>query len=184
MRIITASNVNLHHEFQRGHFRKDLFYRLSLVRIYLPMLKERIGDIGPLVTYFLEKFAAKLRVSTPKIHPRAMQKLYDHDWLGNVRELENCIKFAIHLVDSNIILPEHLPDYLNDGSIKDNEQVGYSDSIIKINKTILTQTIESSNGHIGEAAKKLGVSRSTIYRMRKKFDLIGKPKRSLRMFQN
>jgi DNA-binding NtrC family response regulator len=176
VRIITASNANLNDEFQKGHFRKDLFYRLSLVRIYLPRLKERVGDIEPLVTHFLEKFATKLKISTPKIHPHVMQKMYDHNWPGNVRELENCIKFAI--LDSNIILPEHLPDYLNDGSFEGNEQVGYSDSIMKIHKAVLTQAIESSNGHIGKAAEKLGVSRSTIYRMRKQCGLVANSKRT------
>lgn len=178
VRIITASNTNLNDEFQKSHFRKDLFYRLSLVMINLPSLKERIGDIEPLVTYFLEKFAARLRISTPRVSPHTMQKLYDHNWPGNVRELENCIKFAIHITDSNIILPEHLPDYLNDRYFEDDEQVDYSDFNMKINKSVLIQAIESSGGNIGKAAKKLAVSRSTIYRMRKQCGLIDKTKKA------
>jgi sigma-54 dependent transcriptional regulator, acetoin dehydrogenase operon transcriptional activator AcoR len=173
VRIIAASSANLDEEFQKGHFRKDLFYRLSLVRIFLPNLKSRIEDLEPLVHYFLEKFAGKLRRKAPRIHPLAMQSLYAHNWPGNVRELENCIKFATHLIDSDIIMPEHLPDYLREGGLEEHVTVD-SNCLIQMDKTMILHALESSNGSIGEAAKKLGISRSTIYRKRRQYGLVGK----------
>ena len=170
VRIISASGSDLSQEAVKGHFRKDLFYRLGLVRISLPLLKDRKEDILSLVHYFLEKSAAQNRTKKLHIHPLALERIMSFDWPGNIRELGNCIKFAAHLAETDEILFEHLPDYLID-HIPEKEDLAQPKDFKTIERSLLIDALESANGHIGKAAKNLGISRSTIYRKRKQYGL-------------
>jgi DNA-binding NtrC family response regulator len=108
-RFIAATNRDLVDEIQTGRFREDLYYRLNVVPVYLPALRERREDVPELVEFFLQRYAAKNRREFRTVHRDAMRLLCDYDWPGNVRELQNYIERAVVLCDGAVLLPEHLP---------------------------------------------------------------------------
>ncbi|MBX6315817.1 MAG: sigma-54-dependent Fis family transcriptional regulator [Isosphaeraceae bacterium] len=111
-RFIAATNRDLQEEIDAGRFREDLYYRLNVVPIYLPALRERREDIPLLVEFFLKRYGEQNRREVPRVHPEAMRLLREHDWPGNVRELQNAIERAVILGDGPELLPEHLPPML------------------------------------------------------------------------
>ena len=111
-RIIAATNRDLLDEIETGRFREDLYYRLNVVPIYLPPLRERREDVAPLVEFFLKRFAEQNRKDTRKVHPEAMRLLRDHDWPGNVRELQNYVERGVILGEGAELTAEHLPPQL------------------------------------------------------------------------
>ncbi len=111
-RIIAATNRDLLDEIDAGRFREDLYYRLNVVPIYLPPLRERREDIGPLVEFFLKRYADQNRKEIRRLHPEAMRLLRDHDWPGNVRELQNYVERAVILGDGHELTVDHLPPQL------------------------------------------------------------------------
>ena len=108
VRIIAATNKNLEEEIIAGRFREDLFYRLAVVPLRVPPLRERKGDVPLLVNYFLKKYSDKMGKDVQEISSYAMKVLMEYDFPGNVRELENIIERGVALEESNIILPESL----------------------------------------------------------------------------
>ncbi|MFO0891371.1 MAG: sigma-54 dependent transcriptional regulator [Isosphaeraceae bacterium] len=111
-RIVAATNRDLLDEINSGRFREDLYYRLNVVPIYLPPLRERREDVETLVLYFLKRYADQNRREMRKVHPEAMRRLREHDWPGNVRELQNYVERAVILGTGAELLPEHLPPQL------------------------------------------------------------------------
>jgi len=111
-RIIAATNRDLLEEIDTNRFREDLYYRLNVVPIYLPPMRERREDIEPLVLYFLSRYAEQNRREMRRVHPEAMRLLRDHDWPGNVRELQNYVERAVILGTGPELLVEHLPPQL------------------------------------------------------------------------
>ena len=111
-RFVAATNRDLLDEIDSGRFREDLYYRLNVVPIYLPPLRERREDIPPLVEFFLKRFSDQNRKDIRRVHPEAMRLLRDHDWPGNVRELQNYVERGVVLGDGPEILAEHLPPQL------------------------------------------------------------------------
>jgi DNA-binding NtrC family response regulator len=111
-RIIAATNRDLLEEIETNRFREDLYYRLNVVPIYLPPMRERREDIEPLVLYFLTRYAEQNRREMRRVHPDAMRLLRDHDWPGNVRELQNYVERAVILGTGPELLVEHLPPQL------------------------------------------------------------------------
>jgi DNA-binding NtrC family response regulator len=111
-RIVAATNRDLLDEIEAGRFREDLYYRLNVVPIYLPPLRERREDIPLLVDFFLKRYAEQNRREVRRIHPEAMRLLRDHDWPGNVRELQNYVERAVILGDGSDLTIEHLPPQL------------------------------------------------------------------------
>ncbi len=111
-RIIAATNRDLLDEIDAGRFREDLYYRLNVVPIYLPPLRERREDIAQLVDFFLKRYAEQNRKDVRRVHPEAMRLLRDHDWPGNVRELQNYVERAVILGSGNELTVEHLPPQL------------------------------------------------------------------------
>ena len=111
-RIIAATNRDLLDEIDAGRFREDLYYRLNVVPIYLPPLRERREDIAPLVEFFLKRYAEQNRREVRRVHPEAMRLLREHDWPGNVRELQNYVERAVILGDGPELTVEHLPPQL------------------------------------------------------------------------
>jgi sigma-54-specific transcriptional regulator len=95
VRLVTATNVNLEAAVRAGHFREDLYYRLNVVKLSLLPLRERPGDIGPLIQHFLESYAKRLRITPPALTDAALERLHAHSWPGNIRELENVIHHAL-----------------------------------------------------------------------------------------
>ncbi|MCS7316685.1 MAG: sigma 54-interacting transcriptional regulator, partial [Bryobacteraceae bacterium] len=117
VRLVAATNRNLEEAVQSGSFRSDLYYRLQVVHIHLPPLRERREDIPLLANHFLKKFAEENGRALRTISPEAMQILQQACWKGNVRELENAIEAAVVLAppDATVLLPEHLPAHLRMG---------------------------------------------------------------------
>jgi two-component system, NtrC family, response regulator AtoC len=111
-RIIAATNRDLLDEIEGGRFREDLYYRLNVVPIYLPSLRERREDIAPLVELFLKRYADQNRKDVRRVHPEAMRLLREHDWPGNVRELQNYVERAVILGEGVDLTLEHLPPQL------------------------------------------------------------------------
>jgi DNA-binding NtrC family response regulator len=111
-RIVAATNRDLLDEIDAGRFREDLYYRLNVVPIYLPPLRERREDITPLVEFFLKRYGDQNRREVRRVHPEAMRLLRDHDWPGNVRELQNYVERAVILGDGPELNVEHLPPQL------------------------------------------------------------------------
>ncbi len=111
-RIIAATNRDLLDEIDAGRFREDLYYRLNVVPIYLPPLRERREDIPILVEFFLKRYSEQNRREVRRVHPEAMRLLRDHDWPGNIRELQNYVERAVVLGEGTELLPDHLPPQL------------------------------------------------------------------------
>ena len=111
-RIIAATNCDLLEEIDAGRFREDLYYRLNVVPIYLPALRERREDIPILVEFFLKRYSEQNRREVRHVHPEAMRLLRDHDWPGNIRELQNYVERAVVLGDGPELLADHLPPQL------------------------------------------------------------------------
>jgi DNA-binding NtrC family response regulator len=109
IRIISATNKDLQAEVEAGHFREDLYYRLSVFPIYLPPLRERPKDILPLVQHYIEQYNSLCHKNVKGVSFAAMQLLLEYDWPGNVRELRNMVERAVILANGNLILPQHLP---------------------------------------------------------------------------
>ena len=111
-RIIAATNRDLLDEIDEGRFREDLYYRLNVIPIYLPSLRERREDIPALVEFFLKRYSEQNRREVRRVHPEAMRLLRDHDWPGNIRELQNYVERAVVLGDGPELLADHLPPQL------------------------------------------------------------------------
>ncbi len=111
-RVIAATNRDLVDEIDSGRFREDLYYRLNVVPIYLPPLRQRRDDIPPLVEHFLQRYGEQNQVEMRRIHPESMRMFRNYDWPGNVRELQNYVERAVVLGDGPELLPEHLPPQL------------------------------------------------------------------------
>jgi two-component system, NtrC family, response regulator AtoC len=106
--VIAATNKNLAHEVREGRFREDLYYRLNVISIFLPPLRERIDDVPRLVEHFLHKHRYNPGAAPARIMPQAMDALMEHDWPGNVRELENIIERAVVLAQGSVITEDHI----------------------------------------------------------------------------
>jgi two-component system response regulator AtoC len=111
-RIIAATNRDLLDEIEGGRFREDLYYRLNVVPVYLPPVRERREDVAPLVDFFLKRYAEQNRKEVRRVHPEAMRLLREHDWPGNVRELQNYVERGVILGDGQEMTVEHLPPQL------------------------------------------------------------------------
>ena len=168
VRFIAATNQNLQKAIKEGKFREDLFYRLNVVNINLPPLREHKDDIPILVKHFLRKNSAALKKPKIQINDEAMQIIMEYNWPGNVRELENCIERTILLADSDIIKPEHLPAELISPIIDGvYNAIKLGDSIKDMEKNLILKTIEEVEGNRTQASRILGISlRSLQYKLK------------------
>jgi len=160
-RVIAATNVDLRLAVARGRFRDDLYYRLRVVPIQIPPLRERREDIEPLAGALLARVAARQGRSV-RLSPDAMRRLLDHDWPGNARELENALEYAVAVCRGQTILPEDLPDL---GAAPpavpptpDHTPRG------RVEDAPLRAALEANRWRRGDAARALGISRSTLWR--------------------
>lgn len=157
VRIIAATNKNLEELVQAGLFREDLYYRLNVIKIELPPLRKREGDIPLLANYFLTKHAAKTRKQVQGISPEAMKRLMSYHWPGNVRELENTIERALLLTKDIFIQPENL--HLPEPEIKLPEKMSLKD----FERQIVQKTLAENDNNISRTAEQLGVSRRWLH---------------------
>ena len=164
-RVIVATNKDLEEEIQQGHFREDLYYRLNLVRLEVPPLRQRREDIPLLADFFLKRYAEKNRRLIKGFTPRAMDLLMRHTWPGNVRELENVVERAVIMTRGDIISPEDLPDTFRELD-KGAETVGVEltpgKSLKEMEREMIIRTLEEADGNRTHAAKILGISRRTL----------------------
>jgi two-component system response regulator AtoC len=172
VRVIAATNRDLETEYRNGTFRKDLYFRLNVVTVRLPSLRERRSDIPMLGHWFLERYA---RGSSIQITTAAMKSLLQYDWPGNVRELENCIERAVALGDGRTIDFNDLPPAITSGlSAADQgpDSSGLSATDLEdIERTTIQRVFEQVKGDKALAGKMLGISRATLYRKLKRYNI-------------
>jgi DNA-binding NtrC family response regulator len=167
VRVVAATNRDLHGEVRAGRFREDLFYRLNVINVRLPTLRERRDDIPLLAMFFLRRHAARNKKSLRGFSDRALDVLQAHDWPGNVRELENCIERAVVLCNEYEIEPRHLPrEVLGRGRDPTEMPIVPGATMAELEQYAILKTLESVGGSTSRAAKVLGISPRTIqYRM-------------------
>jgi two-component system, NtrC family, response regulator AtoC len=174
VRVIAATNRDLEAEYRNGTFRKDLYFRLNVVTVRLPSLRERRSDIPMLGHWFLERYA---RGSSIQITTAAMKSLLQYDWPGNVRELENCIERAVALGDGRTIDFNDLPPAITSGipaadQGPDSLASGLSATDLEdIERTTIQRVFEQVKGDKALAGKMLGISRATLYRKLKRYNI-------------
>ena len=178
VRVICATNKNLAEEVAAGRFREDLYYRLCVVPIHLPPLRERRNDIPLLAEHLLKKALTEMGRKDVVISPEAASIMIDYDWPGNVRELENALQYALVKCRDNILLPEHLPSniYKADTLTVPRPKKEKKKRKHKLDIETVWQTLAATGGNKIEAAHRLGVSRATLYRFIEETEKTGKIK--------
>lgn len=179
VRIVTATNKNLRQSISNMTFRADLFYRLNVVSIIIPPLRERKEDIPLLAAYFRDKYCAKLAIEPKKISVGALQVLQDYDWAGNVRELENIIEHAIVMGNGQVILVEDLPIEIVSTENKKNlrpveenvKQVTLREMVKALEKDAIAVTLQKTEGNKLRTSKLLGISRRALQYKIEEYDL-------------
>ncbi len=171
VRIIAATNADLHDRIQRGEFRRDLYYRLNVVPIEIPSLRQRIGDVQVLIQHFMRQFAAEHRVQPATISKGAMARLISYSWPGNVRELRNiCERLSIFKAGQTID-DDDLPLEIQQepsGAPRNIALPEYGIKLEEVEIDLIRQALERTHGNRSRAAKLLGISRDTLlYRMQK-----------------
>jgi len=167
VRVISATNKDLRRAIANGQFREDLYYRLNVVAIELPPLRERKEDIPLLAQHFLRKFALDNQKNIIDFSPEAIKFLLDYDWPGNIRELENAIERAVVLSKANSITIADLPH--ENLSLTGSASIGKN--IKEVEKNHIINVLCETSGNYSEAARILGISRMTLYNKVKEFDL-------------
>jgi len=165
VRFLAATNRNLEEAINASSFRPDLFYRLNVVSIALPSLREHREDIPLLATYFAAVYSEKCKRPLEGISPEARALLMNYHWPGNVRELENAIERAVVLGISNTIVPEDLPENLFESEAESSVGSNYHDAINAFKKQLIVQAVQRSGGMITEAAKLLGIHPKYLHRL-------------------
>lgn len=163
VRFIAATNRNLEQAIRMGAFRQDLYYRLNVIRIDVPSLRERDQDIPLLAKYFVSKYSKALQRRVKGLSSDALDCLLQHDWPGNVRELENLIERAVVLGSTELIFPEDLPESLVEKSPK--VRAGFMQSVKESKKKLVQNALQQAGGNYTEAAKILGVHPNYLYRL-------------------
>lgn len=174
IRVIAATNKNLRALVDEGKFREDLYYRLNVMTIELPPLRERYGDIKALARILVNKLSNQLGKYVTVIADEAMDYLKGYHWPGNVRELENILERAINLTETDTILPMHLPTYIIQKKVKDvsDGPVRPLNEIIEETERVaISRCLEYTKGNKQKTAKLLKISRSSLYDKIEKYDL-------------
>lgn len=166
IRLITATNKDLEQAVADGTFRQDLYYRLNVVSVEMPPLRQRHEDIPLLANYFAGKYGERCKRKVTGITPEAQARLSAYDWPGNVRELENAIERAIVLGSTERILPEDLPDSVLESEPSAVESTSnYHDALAQTKKQIILDAMRHAKGNYTEAAKLLGVHPNYLHRL-------------------
>jgi two-component system response regulator HydG len=177
VRVIAATNKNLPELKAQGVFREDLYYRLNVVNLDIPPLRERIEDIPLLARHFLEIFAKKNRKEIKGFTPVAMDRLIRYDWPGNVRELMNAVERAVvlaradYLDDTDFIIMQNLSGQ-SDEALPVFVEKDNSISLEQVEKAAILQTLKSVTGNKSEAARRLGITRKTLHKKLKKYGVM------------
>ena len=174
VRVVAATNRDLEKEYREGTFRKDLYFRLNVVTVHLPSLRERRSDIPMLAHWFLDRYAPGKSI---QITHAAMKSLLQYDWPGNVRELENCVERAVALGDHEVIdIPDLPPAIASDSPQEDATPSSHSTALSStdledIERSTIQRVFEQVKGDKNLAGKMLGISRATLYRKLKRYNI-------------
>jgi DNA-binding NtrC family response regulator len=166
-RVLSASNRNLDQLVRAGKFRQDLYYRLNVIRIELPPLRQRSEDLPLLVNHFIGKFAASTKREIKGIDPAALGVLQNHDWPGNIRELEHVLERAVLLGKDDLIGIDDLPSHITaqgERSFLVGQAVAKQLTLRDLEREYIGKVLENTGGNKTEAARILGVDRTTLYR--------------------
>jgi two-component system response regulator AtoC len=171
VRLVAATARDLEAEVRAGRFRADLFYRINVVRVHLPPLRERREDISLLTHHFLQRFNRRLGLHITGVAPAAMKLLLEHPWPGNVRELENVIERAMVLADDHTIAVEHLPASVRDPASvappPDDQDLSVKRRIESLERALIARALERTGGNRTRAAKLLDLShRALLYKIK------------------
>jgi DNA-binding NtrC family response regulator len=165
VRLIAATNIDLNKAVQEGGFREDLYYRLNVVTITLPPLRERKEDVPFLVDHFIRKYNRENLLRIKGVSSKAFKYLLRYPWPGNIRELENCIESAMAFASGDFISPEHLPDYIKTSAPQDSHILFRIGTPLKeVEKEVITKTLHAMGNSRTRAAESLGVGVRTIHR--------------------
>ncbi|GIW46335.1 MAG: acetoacetate metabolism regulatory protein AtoC [Deltaproteobacteria bacterium] len=173
IRVIAATNKNLEEEIEKGRFREDLYYRLNVIKIELPPLRERKEDIAPLAIHFISKYSREMGKDIRGISPKALETLESYHYPGNVRELENIIARSVALETSNVIRQETLPQLVGSKDLIDlgadlSSGTNLDAVLENVERRFIEKALKSTGGNKTEAAKLLGITlRSLRYRLAK-----------------
>jgi sigma-54 dependent transcriptional regulator, acetoin dehydrogenase operon transcriptional activator AcoR len=175
VRIIAATNKNLEEEVKAGRFRLDLYYRLNVIEVKVPPLRERRDDIEPLVRYFLKRKASKFEIPIPEIKPEMMSLLVSYDWPGNIRELENLVERAVVLdgkiPESSFVKTTGDAKSEPIRAVDKQEAMPQSWNLEDIEKTTIQMALDHFGNNITKIAEALGLSRNTLYLKMKKYGI-------------
>jgi two-component system response regulator HydG len=170
VRILAATNKDLPETVKQGRFREDLFYRLNVIPIHLPPLRQRPKDIHILAQHFLKRFSAEQDKSIVGFRSEAMRKLIDNPWPGNVRELENSIEHAVVLAKDAMVELKDLPSSIVETIA--TEPTGSPPSLVKSEERLIREVLDACDWNKAEAARQLGISRSTLYEKLKRLRIV------------
>ena len=171
VRLIAATNQNLLKKIEKGEFREDLYYRLNVLLLELPPLRERLDDIEPLCSFFISKYNNKFGIYIEKIDDEAMDYLLNYMWPGNIRELENVIERAYNFVDGNTIHAKQLPEKI----IKGRGVVSVGDlknNLNSLEKQLIVDTLKACGGNKSKTAQVLKINRASLYQKLKKHGML------------
>ncbi len=165
VRIIAATNRELESEIRAGNFREDLYYRLNVVSLTMPPLRDRRSDILPLADYFVSRYSQKCKRNISGISADAQVLLSNYDFPGNVRELENAVERAVVLGNSEMLLPEDLPESILESGGSAIKITDYQTAVNEMKKNLILKTLDQTNGNYTEAAKLLGLHPTNLHRL-------------------
>jgi len=168
VRVIAATNKNLMEEMKKGTFREDLYYRLNVIPIFVPPLRERKDDIPLLTSHFLKRLSREKEKAISGFSPEVMEIFLAHSWPGNVRELENIIEHAVIIAKQDKIFPKDLPHYLLQRPLPAEELVSLQD----YEKSLILKTLEETHWNKHQTAKRLKINRSTLYGKMRRYGLV------------
>ncbi len=166
VRVVAATNRDLYREVEAGRFRDDLYYRLNVIAIHLPSLRERKEDIPLLCKHFLNKYNLKEGKEIRSFSSDAMQALMDHDWRGNVRQLENAVSHAVIIAQGEVVERRHLPQFLKEAALAHP-----STSLAENERRLILGVLQECNWNKHEASRRLKISRSTLYSKIRRYGL-------------
>jgi len=170
VRIVAATNKDLAAAVEDGGFRQDLFYRLNVLPLHVPPLRERPADIAPLAQHFLDQFCSVEGRPPKRLAPEAQELLQEYHWPGNVRELRNLMERAAILVEGTDVRGEDLASWLESGSER-NDGVGLRGEIERREADAIRKALESANGNVTQAAAGLGIDRTNLHRKMRKYGI-------------
>ena len=171
VRIVAATNKNLEEEVKAGRFREDLYYRLNVVHLKVPSLRERKDDLPLLINSFVNKFASENEKNIVGIDARAKSALFRYDWPGNIRQLQNCIESAVVMSNGNEITLEDLPLSISEYSGDETISIPIGVTLEEAEKTLIQQNLAANKGNKSKTADILGIGRKTLHRKLQEYGL-------------